>query len=199
MSPARRSASRSVGATTTVTPERLRATAAIASALAAGNSPAVIGASRSMADAAAARARIERSVRDGAPLLMSLGFRDKAGCRETLRELDAHHSAATSLDDVTPDDVVGSPVRALHQHVGLNLRDDRQRRVLVEHNGGVHTLERQQDFDALLGAGDGSPRSLVRRDGPIRVHRDDESITEGAGVRQIANVARMKEIEHTVR
>ena len=73
MSAASCSASVSEGVITTVTPGRLRAQPAMARAFDEAVSPAVIGTVRSRPAAATARAKIERSVKEG--VLMLIGDR----------------------------------------------------------------------------------------------------------------------------
>ena len=158
---------------------RARRDVAAASALAAGVRPAVTGAGRSsgaveaalaeerakrerccgghcvyMRAARPARARVgtpERPLSHAPDRLQERGPGppDQFGRREPGRQLHADDAAAARLDDVAADDVVGTPVRALDEHVGLDAPDDRVRRVLVEDRDGVHALERQQDFGAL--------------------------------------------------
>ncbi len=118
--------------------------------------------------------------------------------RVPLLDRDAHHAAAVRLDDVAADDRVVRPVGALDEHVGLQCRDDLAGRVLVENDRRVDARERGEDLGAFVLGRDRPPLALVRAHRSIGVDADDERVTEGACLPQVADVAGMEEIEDAV-
>src|SRR6478735_7853662 len=60
--------------------------------------------------------------------------------------IDQQHLAATGLDDVVADDLLAGIVAALDQYARLHLRDQVNRRVLLEDCDQVDRLERRQHF-----------------------------------------------------
>ena len=113
-------------------------------------------------------------------------------------DLRPHDAAAARFDDVAADDLIGGPVGALDEDVGLQLADDRLRRVLVEDHGGIDGRERGNHFGALVFRIDRPRRPLVRTNRSIGIDADDQRIAEGAGSVQIADVTRMEQIEDAV-
>src|SRR4051794_9603308 len=63
------------------------------------------------------------------------------GGRIALLDRLADDDAAPRLDGIAPDDLVGGPVRALHEHVRLHAADDGGGRVLVEDGDRVDARE----------------------------------------------------------
>jgi hypothetical protein len=106
----------------------------------------------------------------------------------------ADHAAATRLDDVTADDLIGRPIGALHENVRLEARDDSVRRVLVEDDDGIDRCERRNDLGALGFGVDRATGPLVGADRPIGVDADDERVAFGARRLQVAHVAGMQDV-----
>ena len=115
-----------------------------------------------------------------------------------LFDRDTHDSTSSRFHNIAANDGVVSPVGALHQHVGLQVRNDVVRSVLVEDRDGVHALERRKNLGTLMFGRDGTVRAFDAVNRSIRVDGDDEDIPERTCLLQIADVSRMQEIEYTV-
>jgi hypothetical protein len=105
---------------------------------------------------------------------------------------------ATSLNRVAPNDLIRGPVGTFDEHVGLHEANDFGRRVLVKNDDGVDAFERSDDLCPLGLWCNRTVGALVSFDGDVGIQADDQQVAETARVLQVANVARMKEIEHAV-
>ena len=111
---------------------------------------------------------------------------DRRGCIFSIRLVVENPCASSRrttrpprrFNDLAPDDVIGAPVCPLDQNVGLDLRDDCERGVFVEDDGGINEIKRQEDFDPLLGSIDRSIGAFVCANRSIRVDTDDQRISE---------------------
>ena len=75
-----------------------------------------------------------------------------------------------------PDYLIGRPVGALDQDVGLDAADDVGRGVVVEDRHGVHAVERGEHFGALLFRVDRALGPFVAADRGVGVEPDDQQI-----------------------
>ena len=84
------------------------------------------------------------------------------------------------------------------EHVRLERRDERVRRVLVEHDRRVDRRQRGDDLGAFGLRRDRPAWSLVRPNRPIRIHADNQRVAERPRVLQVAQMARMQQVEDAV-
>ena len=61
-----------------------------------------------------------------------------------------HDSAPSGLDGIAADDLIGGPIGALHQDVGLHQADDVGGRVFVEDHHGIDAVERGENLRSFL-------------------------------------------------
>ena len=88
------------------------------------------------------------------------------------------HLAASGLDDLVADDLLAGIVAALDQHARLHLRDQVDRRVLLEDRDEIDRLQRRQHFGA---------RALVLHRAPLALqplHRGIAVQTRRSGGRR---------------
>ncbi len=126
------------------------------------------------------------------------GIRLRDQGRGALLDGDAHDTPASGFDKVTADDGVVRPVRPLHEHIRLQFPDDGVRCLLVEDGHGVHALQGGEDLGTFVLGRDGAFGSLVPADRAVRIDRDDEQVAERARLLQVADVARMEQVEDPV-
>ncbi len=88
---------------------------------------------------------------------------------------DGHHDDATSpaLHFCRANDRVFRIIAALDDHVGLEMSDEVERRVIGENYDEIHALERRQHVSALGIAAHGARRTLETTHGFIAVDADD--------------------------
>ncbi len=67
---------------------------------------------------------------------------------------DDFDTTAPSAHDVGTDDGIGRIVAALHDHVGLQHLDERERRVVIEENNTIDTGQRGDDARPVGGSHD---------------------------------------------
>jgi len=108
------------------------------------------------------------------------------------------HPSPSRLHGVSADNVVGAPVGAFDQDIGLDPLDDLCGRVVVKNRDGVNTLERQQDLGAFGLGRNWALRSFVGADRSIRVEADDQRVAKRPRIPQISHMAGMQEIEYAV-
>ena len=106
----------------------------------------------------------------------------------------ADHAAAARFDDVAADDLIGGPVGAFHEDVGLEACDDAVRRVLVEDDDGIDRGERRNDLGALGFGVDRAIGPLVGAHRAIGVDADDERVAFGTRGMQVAYVSRVQDV-----
>ena len=130
-----------------------------------------------------------------------LGFDSLEDRRCGVARLDRHenHTAAARLDSIAADDLVRRPVRPLDEDVRLQRPDDVGRRLIVEHDDGLHGAERGDDFRALRLRRNGPGRSLVRPNRSVGVDTDNENIPFSPRSLQVPEVAGVQQVEDTVR
>src|SRR6478736_6399917 len=121
--------------------------------------------------------------------------RRRAMARQNVDEYDL---AAGSLDDLVADDLFAGVVAALDQHARRHLRDQADRRVLLEDRDEIDRLQRRQHF---------GPRPLVLNRAPlafqsfhrgIAVETDDQAVAGAARGRQHLDVAGMQDVEAAI-
>src|SRR5213079_29529 len=89
-------------------------------------------------------------------------------------------------------------VAAFDENIGLQLLDQFERRILLEHDYGVHHLQGREDVTSLRRRSDRALGSLEPAHGVIAVHADHERFSVLARAQQHVHVSRMQEIEHAV-
>src|SRR5262249_35867984 len=92
----------------------------------------------------------------------------------------------------------GCVVSAFGVNVRLQLREKRGRGIFLEENGGVDTGERRDDLDPLGLWHDPAGAPLRPPDGVGEIDPDSEPVSLPAGRLEIANVARVKQVEGAV-
>src|SRR5436309_1377638 len=101
---------------------------------------------------------------------------------------------------VRPDDRGPRIVRSLHEHVGAEALDQRERRLLVEQHDTVDAGEGGEQAGPLLPGHDGAirplPQASHRR---VAVHTHDERPTLGARRFEQRHVPHVEQVEHAVR
>src|SRR3954470_10892550 len=125
-------------------------------------------------------------------------FSDQIRRRIAGRKLHQDDDAATRLDGIATDDILRSPVGTLDQNVRLETPDDLGGRLFVKDGDCVNALERHQDFGALALGCDWALWPFVPSNGPVRVESDDECVPKRACFLQIADMARVKQVEDAV-
>lgn len=113
--------------------------------------------------------------------------------------LNQHNPASARLYGIAADDLIGRPVRAFDQDVRLDEAHDLRWCVLRKYHDRIDTLERGEDFSAFVFGRERPFGALVAPDRIVRVQPDNEHIAEGARVLEIADMARMEKVEHTIR
>jgi hypothetical protein len=118
---------------------------------------------------------------------------------EAFREGDPNNRATSSLDNVSSDDVVGPPVSTFHQDIRLDDGNQGVRCVLVEDSDGVDAAEGREEFGALAFWCDRASRSFVGAHRAVGVDTHDQDIAKRTGIAEVSDVARVEQVEHTVR
>lgn len=110
-----------------------------------------------------------------------------------------YHAATPPLDIIRPDDVLPLIVGPFHEHVGPELLDQSERRVLVEQHDAIHGGQSRDESSPLLlrhhRAIDAFAEAPHRR---VAVDPDDEGRTFGASGFQECDVARVQEIKYPI-
>src|SRR5207249_1794151 len=126
--------------------------------------------------------------------------REQLGRRSAGHERHTHYPPAPPFDLVRPDDRGPRIVRSLHEHVGAEALDQRERRVLVEQYDAVDAGEGGEQAGPFLPGHDGAirplPQASHRR---VAVHTHDERPTLGARRFEQRHVPHVEQVEHAVR
>src|SRR2546427_7238616 len=126
--------------------------------------------------------------------------REQRGRRRAGHERHAHYAPAPPFDLVRPDDRGPRIVRSLHEHVGAEALDQRERRLLVEQYDAVDAGEGGEQAGPLRPGHDGAvgrlPQASHRR---VAVHTHDERPTLGARRFEQRHVPHVEQVEHAVR
>jgi len=114
---------------------------------------------------------------------------------------EGHHHDAPSpaLHICRANDRVFRIIAALDDHVGLEMSDEVERRVIGENYDEIHALERRQHVSALGVAAHGARRTLETTHGFIAVDADDERVGGFARGSEDVDMAGMKQVEHAIR
>ena len=106
---------------------------------------------------------------------------------------------SSGLDNLAPDNFRRAPVRAFDQHIRDDRVDNLLRRGIIEQKQVIHAGQRGKYFSTLLFGDDRSPFSFDLPDGAVGVEADDQDITHGTSLVQIAHMADVENIEAAVR
>lgn len=110
----------------------------------------------------------------------------------------ANDSSAARFDDVTPDDSVGSPVRAFNENIRLQSLDQIVRCRFVEDHHTINTCQRFENLGALGLGSNGTSRSLDLPDRTVRVQTDDQGIPQCTRLLEVSQMTDVQEVEHAV-
>ena len=111
----------------------------------------------------------------------------------------AHDASAPPFHFLRPDDRLRRVIGTLHQHVGPEPANQRERRVLVEQHHAVDGRERRHEPGALA-LGDHGPVGPFAQTagGRVAVDADNEGVAFGAGRFEQRDVARMEQVKDAV-
>ena len=124
---------------------------------------------------------------------------EQRGRRALVFEGDGMHGAAAGQGFGRPDDALGGPVAALHQHVGLAFEDAGDRGVLVEPGDEIDAAERGHHRQAVGEGVDGAVIALaLAAHGGVAVEGDDHRGAERAGLAEVSDVAPVQDVETAV-
>ncbi len=124
---------------------------------------------------------------------------DQARRGEPFGEGDANHCATACLDNVSADDVVGAPVSAFDEDIGLDSGNQRMRCVLVEHGDGIDRAQGREELGALAFWRDRASRTFIGAHRAVGVDTHNQRITKRTGIAEVSDMARVEKVEHTVR
>ena len=111
---------------------------------------------------------------------------------------DGYNVAAGGFHFFTADDLIAGPVAAFDEDVWEQGGDDALGSEGVEDEHSVNALESGEDFGALEFGDEGSALTFQLADAGVAVDGDEESVTEGAGLLEGADVAGMEKVETAV-
>ena len=103
-----------------------------------------------------------------------------------------------SFDDFVSDDLVTAVVAALHQHAGLDLRDQLDWRVFLEDHDKIDRLKRRQHLGARALVLNRAPVALQPPHRCVAVQTDDQPIAGAARGGQHLDMAGMQNVETAV-
>lgn len=93
---------------------------------------------------------------------------------------------------------VGGVVAAFGVDVGLDLFDEAGDAGFFEDDDGVDAAEGGDDFGAIEFGVDGAVGAFEGADGGVGIDGDDEGVSEGAGLLEVADVAGVQKVEAAV-
>src|SRR3989449_990124 len=126
--------------------------------------------------------------------------REQRGRRRAGHERHAHYAPAPPFDLVRPENRGPRIVRSLHEHVGAEALDQRERRLLVEQYDAVDAGEGGEQAGPLRPGHDGAVRPLSQASHRrVAVHTHDERPTLGARRFEQRHVPHVEQVEHAVR
>src|SRR6185369_17558251 len=105
---------------------------------------------------------------------------DDVARRNAGNEVDALDASAAGEHLVAADDVVGRPVRALHEDIGGHRGDERLRGIGVERHDVIDGGETREHLGTLRDAEDRPAGTLETSNRRVVVQTDDEDVTERA-------------------
>lgn len=113
---------------------------------------------------------------------------------------EGHHHDAPSpaLHFCRANDRVFRIITALDDHVGFEMPDEIERRVIGKNYDEIHALERRQHVSALGVAAHWARGALETAHGFIAVDADDECVRGIACDGEDVDVAGMKQVEHAI-
>jgi hypothetical protein len=115
------------------------------------------------------------------------------------RDRDDDDAPAPGRDGIGPNDRLRRVIAALDDHVRQECGDEFTRRVLLEHDDGVHTLERGQEARALRLGAHGTRRALEAPHGSVAVDADDQGIPFRPRGGQDVDMSGVQQVEDAVR
>src|SRR3990172_9352737 len=115
--------------------------------------------------------------------------------RRSFHEGNDDYLSPQSLNHLPAYNVFFAPVPAFHQDVGLEERDDLESGWLVEDCDVVHTFEAGENLRPFGLGEEGTFWAFQIPDGVVAVDTDDQYISEGFGLFQIAEMTDMEEVE----
>src|SRR6266403_1169107 len=108
------------------------------------------------------------------------------------------HPPAPAFHFLRTDDRIFGIIAAFDDHVGLQMSDKIERRVLGENYNEVHALERSEHVRALRVAAHRPRETLEAAHRLIAVDADDERVGAVARSSEYVDVPGMKQVEHAI-
>lgn len=130
----------------------------------------------------------------------SAAYAAQCGRRRTVvYERDGVYAAATAFNVCSADDVVGRPVAALDENVGLHELDQGKGCVVIEPADQADRLERSDQRHAVVERIDWTFGTFAEpTHGIVAVDRHQQAGAQGACLRQVVGVAAMQNIKDAV-
>lgn len=97
------------------------------------------------------------------------------------------------------DDLLGLVVPALDENMGLGLQDQPAWRVFLEYHNRIHASEGGKDRRSAILGDEWTSGSLEAANALVGIEADQEPVSKASSLDQVPDVARMDQIETTVR